>query len=100
MENKEKEMRAKEWRKAISFQQAMEHLYRQAIAEWLSREDEVTDEFSGEVEFLLGLKGRWLLCHIKKTSPYTIRFRLIGERDYIRVTPWDFIERAKQMLLH
>ncbi len=87
-------------RNSISLQQILEHLQRQAIAEWLEWTDEVNDDFSSEIEFLLGLKGRWLLCHIGKTAPYTIRFRLIWERDYTKVKPKDFIETAKQKLLH
>ena len=87
-------------RKSISLQQCLEHLQRQAIAEWLEWTDEVNDDFSSEIEFLLGLKGRWLLCHMGKTAPHTIRLRLIGERDYVRVKPKDFIDTAKQKLLH
>lgn len=90
----------KNWWKSISLQQCLEHLQWQAIAEWLEREDEINADFSSEVEFLLGLKGRWLLCHIGKSSPYTIRFRLIGEDKYEKVKPGDFINIAKQKLLH
>ena len=87
-------------RNSISLQQVLEHLQRQAIAEWLEWTDEINDDFSSEIEFLLGLKGRWLLCHIGKTTPYTIRFRLIGEKEYTRAKPKDFIDIAKQKLLH
>lgn len=63
--------------------------------------DEVVDDsFSNEVEFLLGSKGRWLLCHIGKEYPYYIRFRLIGERTYEKVKPEKFVSIAKDKLLH
>lgn len=62
--------------------------------------DELDVDYLDEVEFMLESKGRWLLCHIKKDYPYTIRFRLIGDRSYERVKPQNFIEAAKKSLLH
>lgn len=83
-----------------TFQETKQGLYREAIANQMEWEDEVDGDFSTEVEFLLGLKGRWLLCHIRKDYPYTIRFRLIWEKDYEKSKPKDFITLAKQKLLH
>lgn len=87
-------------RKSMTFPQAKKLLQQEAIASWLEWTDEVNVDFSSEVEFLLGLKGRWLLCHMGKSYPYTIRFRLIGERNYEKVKPQDFIKLAKTKLLH
>lgn len=87
-------------RKSMTLSQAKKLLQQEAIASWLEWTDEVNADFSSEVEFLLGLKGRWLLCHMGKNYPYTIRFRLIGERNYEKVKPQDFIELAKTKLLH
>lgn len=64
------------------------------------RKDELDVDYLDEVEFMLESKGRWLLCHIKKDYPYIIRFRLIGDRNYERVKPQNFIEAAKKSLLH
>lgn len=87
-------------RKTLSLSQAKKVLQKEAVALWLERADEIDWDFSTEVEFLLGLKGRWLLCHMGKSYPYTIRFRLIWEKDYERSKPESFIEIAKQKLLH
>ena len=87
-------------RKSMTLSQAKKLLQQEAIASWLEWTDEVNADFSSEVEFLLGLRGRWLLCHMGKSYPYTIRFRLIGERNYEKVKPQDFIELAKIKLLH
>lgn len=87
-------------RKALSLSQTKKVLQKEAVALWLERTDEIDWDFSTEVEFLLGLKGRWLLCHMGKSYPYTIRFRLIWEKDYERSKPESFIEIAKQKLLH
>ena len=87
-------------RKSMTLSQAKKLLQQEAIASWLEWTDEVNADFSNEVEFLLGLKGRWLLCHMGKSYPYTIRFRLIGERNYEKVKPQNFIELAKTKLLH
>ena len=84
----------------LTLKETISKLKADAKAEELERAEEVDDDFSSEVEFLLGLKGRWLLCHIGKTYPYTIRFRLVWERDYTRVKPKSFIETAKTKLLH
>ena len=86
--------------KNLSLEETVAVIRKEAIAGWLEWTDEVNADFSSEIEFLLGLKGRWLLCHMGKTYPYTIRFRLIGEKDYERIKPKNFIERAKQLLLH
>ena len=88
-----------EW-KSMSLAQATKELKQQAIANELEWTEEVNADFSSEIEFLLGLKGRWLLCHMGKSYPYYIRFRLIWERVYDRVKPQDFISTAKQKLLH
>lgn len=87
-------------RKSMTLSQAKKLLQQEAIASWLEWTDEVNTDFSSEVEFLLGLRGRWLLCHMGKSYPYTIRFRLIGERNYEKVKPQDFIKLAKTKLLH
>lgn len=87
-------------RKAMSLSQAKRVLQEEAVASWLKRADELDGDFSTEVEFLLGLKGRWLLCHMGKSYPYTIRFRLIGEKDYEKSKPEGFITLAKTKLLH
>ncbi len=87
-------------RKSMTLSQAKKLLQQEAIASWLEWTDEVNADFSSEVEFLLGLRGRWLLCHMGKSYPYTIRFRLIGERNYEKVKPQDFIKLAKTKLLH
>lgn len=87
-------------RKAMSLSQAKRVLQWEAVASWLKRADELDWDFSTEVEFLLGLKGRWLLCHMRKDYPYTIRFRLVGEKDYERSKPEEFITLAKEKLLH
>ena len=87
-------------RKAMSLAQAKRVLQEEAVALWLERADELEADFSTEIEFLLGLKGRWLLCHMGKTYPYTIRFRLIGDKDYEKTKPRNFITLAKTKLLH
>ena len=87
-------------RKSMSFSEAKKAIKKEADTAWLKWTEEIDDEYTSEVEFLLGLKGRWLLCHMGKTIPYTIRFRLIWERDYTRCQPWNFIELAKTKLLH
>ncbi len=87
-------------RKKLSLSQTIQQLKSQAKQGQLQREDELDIDYSSEVEFILGLKGRRLLCHIGKEYPYTIRFRLIGSRDYKRVKPNKFIEAAKEALLH
>lgn len=87
-------------RKSMTLTQVKKLLQKEAITEGLSWTDEVDTDFSSEVEFLLGLKGRWLLCHMGKSYPYTIRFRLIWERAYERVKPQEFIKLAKTKLLH
>ena len=87
-------------RKAMTLPQAKRVLQEEAVALWLERADELEADFSTEVEFLLGLKGRWLLCHMGKSYPYTIRFRLVWERDYERSKPEGFITLAKEKLLH
>lgn len=84
----------------MTLSEAKKLLQKEAITEGLEWTDEINADFSSEVEFLLGLKGRWLLCHMGKSYPYTIRFRLIGERAYERVKPQEFIKLAKQKLLH
>lgn len=87
-------------RKSMTLSQAIKVLQKESAGEGLEWTDELNADFSTEVEFLLGLKGRWLLCHMKKEYPYTIRFRLIGEKDYEKSKPEKFIELAKTKLLH
>ena len=87
-------------RKSMALPQAKKLLQQEAIASWLEWTDEVDADFSSEIEFLLWEKGWWLLCHMSKSYPYTIRFRLIGERNYEKVKPQDFIKLAKTKLLH
>lgn len=87
-------------RKKLSLSQTIQQLKSQAKQGQLKREDELDIDYSGEVEFILSLRGRRLLCHIGKEYPYTIRFRLIGNKDYQRVKPNKFIEAAKEALLH
>ena len=86
--------------KSMTFNETKQGLYREAIANEMEWTDELDGDFSTEVEFLLGLKGRWLLCHMRKDYPYTIRFRLIGEKDYEKSKPEGFIKLAKTKLLH
>ena len=50
-------------------------------------------------------EGRTMYRYLEKNTydksyPYTIRFRLIGERNYEKVKPQNFIELAKTKLLH
>lgn len=87
-------------RKKLSLTQTINQLKSQAKQGQLEWEDELDADFSAEVEFLLSLKGWRLLCHIAKEYPYTIRFRLIGDKDYKKVRPNRFIEAAKEALLH
>lgn len=87
-------------RKSMTFNETKQGLCREAIANEMEWTDELSWDFSTEVEFLLGLKGRWLLCHMRKDYPYTIRFRLIGEKDYEKAKPEGFIALAKEKLLH
>lgn len=87
-------------RKSMTLPQAIKVLQWEAVGVGLERTDELNADFSTEVEFLLGLKGRWLLCHMGKSYPYTIRYRLIWEKDYERSKPEGFIKLAKTKLLH
>ena len=87
-------------RKSMTLPEAIKVLQEEAVGEGLEWTEEVNADFSEEVEFLLGLKGRWLLCHMGKTYPYTIRFRLIGDRNYEKTKPQNFIQLAKTKLLH
>ena len=64
-------------RKEMTLSQAIKVLQEEAVGEGMEWIDELNGDFSTEVEFLLSLKGRWLLCHMGKSYPYTIRFRLI-----------------------
>lgn len=87
-------------RKKLTLKQTMFELKKLAKNSELTRTDELNADFLNEVEFMLGSKGRWLLCHIRKDFPYRVRFRLIGDRNYERVKPKDFIEAANKVLLH
>lgn len=94
-----KNIALKEW-KTMTVSQAIKVLQKESTALWFKWKDELSEDFLSEVEFLLGLKGRWLLCHMGKEYPYTIRFRLIWERDYTKCKPREFMDLAKQKLLH
>ena len=87
-------------RKKLTLAQTLKQLKIDAKQGQLTREDELDIDYSSEIEFILSLRGWRLLCHIGKEYPYTIRFRLIGSKDYKRVKPSKFIEIAKQTLLH
>lgn len=87
-------------RKTMTLPQTLKTLRQQASEEWLEWTEEVNADFSSEVEFLLWMRWRWLLCHIWKSHPYIIRYRLIGERNYERVKPEKFIAIAKTKLYH
>lgn len=87
-------------RKKLTLKQTMFELKKLSKLANMTRTDELDADFLDEVEFLLGLKGRWLLCHMKKDYPFTIRFRLIWESSYKRVKPKDFIEAVSKILLH
>ena len=87
-------------RKSMTLPQAIKVLQWEAVGVGLEWTDELNADFSTEVEFLLGLKGRWLLCHMGKSYPYTIRYRLIWEKDYEKSKPEGFIKLAKTKLLH
>ena len=87
-------------RKKLTLKQTMFELKKLSKEANIARTDELDADFLNEIEFLLESKGRWLLCHMRKDYPYTIRFRLIGESNYKRVKPKDFIEAAKEILLH
>lgn len=87
-------------RKKLSLHQTMNELKVLAKNNNLEWEDELDIDYSEEVEFILWLRWWRLLCHIEKEYPYTIRFRLIGSKDYKRVKPYKFIEAAKEALLH
>ena len=87
-------------RKKLTLKQTISELKKLAAEADIVWGDELDVDYLDEVEFMLESKGRWLLCHIKKDYPYTIRFRLIGDRNYERVKPQNFIEAAKKSLLH
>lgn len=87
-------------RKAMTLSETKKVIHDDAIAAWLKWSDELEWDFLPEIEFFLSLKGRWLLCHMGKEYPYTIRFRLMWERDYQKSKPEEFITLAKQKLLH
>ena len=87
-------------RKKLSLKQTMSELKKLCKEENIVRTDELDADFLNEIEFLLESKGRWLLCHMRKDYPYTIRFRLIGESSYKKVKPKDFVLAASKILLH
>lgn len=84
----------------MSLSEVRDIIYNEATSAWFTWSDELDWDFLSEIEFFLSLKGRWLLCHMGKKYPYTIRFRLMWEKDYQKSTPENFIELAKQKLLH
>lgn len=86
--------------KTLSLLETKKILQREAKKLWLIWEEEVNEDFLKEIQFLLWFKWWRLFCHLDKEYPYIIKFRLIGERDYIKVKPKDFIELAQQKLLH
>lgn len=64
-------------RKSLTLSQTLSRLRSLAKQNKLEWKDELDDSFSNEVEFLLGSKGWWLLCHLEKDYPFSIRYRLI-----------------------
>ena len=64
-------------RKSLTLSQTLSKLRSLAKQNKLEWKDELDDSFSNEVEFLLGSKGWWLLCHLEKDYPFSIRYRLI-----------------------
>ena len=87
-------------RKKLTLKQTISELKKLAAEADIVWGDELDVDYLDEVEFMLESKGRWLLCHIKKDYPYTIRFRLIGDKNYEKVKPQNLIEVAKKSLLH
>lgn len=87
-------------RKKLTLKQTISELRKLAKESDLEWTDELSVDFSNEIEFMLGSKGRWLLCHMGKDYPFTIRLRLIGDKNYERVKPANFIGVAKEILLH
>lgn len=86
--------------KNLTLPETMKQLKLQAKDNGLVWTEELDIDFSQEIEFLLTYKGRWLLCHIGKTPPFIIRYRLVGTRQYERCKPNNFIRMAMQNLLH
>ena len=84
----------------MTLPETMKQLKLQAKDNEILWTDELDIDFAEEIEFLLTYKGRWLLCHIGKTPPFTIRYRLVGTRNYERCKPNNFIKMAMQNLLH
>lgn len=84
----------------MTLPETMKQLKLQAKDNEILWTDELDIDFAEEIEFLLTYKGRWLLCHIGKTPPFTIRYRLVGTRNYERCKPKTFIGTAKKVLLH
>lgn len=84
----------------LSFNETKHTIKQLAKENKLEWTDELDVEFSSEIEFLLGYKGRWLLCHMGKEFPYYIRYRLIGRRQYEKVKPEKFITVALEDLAH
>lgn len=84
----------------MTLPETMKQLKLQAKDNEILWTDELDIDFAEEIEFLLTYKGRWLLCHIGKTPPFTIRYRLVGTRNYERCKPKAFIGTAKKILLH
>lgn len=87
-------------RKSMTLLEIIKRLQKEFKALWFEWKDELNEEFLSEIEFLLWDRWWWLLCHINKEYPHIVRFRLIGERDYIKCKPREFVELAKQKLLH
>lgn len=86
--------------KSLTFNETFNTLKKLFKEDELVLDDVIDADFSNEIEFLLWKKGRWLLCHMEKSAPYYIKYRLIGERTYERVKPERFIAIAKEKLYH
>lgn len=89
----------KPWKK-LSLMETISRLKEQTRENNMVWSEELSVDFSNEVEFLLSYKGRWLLCHMGKDYPFYIRYRIIGDRIYSRVKPEKFISIAKEILYH
>lgn len=92
-------MESSEW-KSLTLTQTLSKLKALAKENKLEWKDELNLDFSNDVEFLLGSRGWWLLCHLEKEYPFQIRFRLVWYRNYEKVKPNRFIPIALERLYH
>lgn len=87
-------------RKSLTLSQTLSKLRHLAKDNGLEWKDELDADFSNEVEFLLGSRGWWLLCHLEKEYPFSIKYRLVWYRNYEKVKPNRFMDVAIEMLYH